>query len=220
MTASSRSVVHGDLKPSNVMLDSKTGFAKLIDLGASRRFVCVPNLYKESTSAVEELDQFLAEGTVPPQTATMVHTEGLGSLTGSPYFMAPEVLLQAGRYVDSSNTSRSILHDYVNCKHLLPFGTNTTYFDMAYEDFKRGWGIKSDIWSWACSVLALLLRTVPPEQKKSSSTICPFDFSFEDPEDSLEPRHRLHRGERTLPRFHEWARRYPLRIVKSECSRL
>ncbi|PWN22250.1 hypothetical protein BCV69DRAFT_297550 [Microstroma glucosiphilum] len=207
-------IVHGDLKPSNVMLDSKTGVAKLIDLGASRRFVCVPNLYKESTSAVEELDQFLAEGTVPPQTATMVHTEGLGSLTGSPYFMAPEVLLQAGRYVDSSNTSRSILHDYVNCKHLLPFGTNSTYFDMAYEDFKRGWGIKSDIWSWACSVLALLLRTLPLEQKKSSSTICPFDFSFEDPEDSLEPRHRLHRGERALPRFHEWARRYPLRIVR------
>lgn len=80
-------VVHGDLKPSNIMRDAKTGAAKLIDLGASRRFVCVPNLYKESTTAVEEFDQFLADGSVPPQNASMVHTEGLGSLTGSPYFM-------------------------------------------------------------------------------------------------------------------------------------
>lgn len=196
------------------MRDAKTGAAKLIDLGASRRFVCVPNLYKESTTAVEELDQFLAEGSVPPQTPAMVHTDGLGSLTGSPYFMAPEVLLQAVRYIDNQNISRSILHDYVNFPGLLPDGTDIRVFQMAYEDFKRGWGIKSDIWSWAVTVMTLLLKTLPAEKKRSSSTVCPFDFSFDDEADSLAPRHRLHRSERTLPRFHEWARRYPLRIIK------
>lgn len=75
------------------MRDSKSGAAKLIDLGASRRFVCVPNQYKESTTAVEELDQFIEDGTVPPQTAQMIHSEGLGSLTGSPYFMVSQLHL-------------------------------------------------------------------------------------------------------------------------------
>ncbi|CAO1614294.1 unnamed protein product [Sympodiomycopsis kandeliae] len=210
-------IVHGDLKPSNVMRDAKTGSAKLIDLGASRRFVCVPNQYKESTTAVEELDQFIEEGTLPPQTAQMIHTEGLGSLTGSPYFMAPEVLLQAGRYLDRQGLSRSVLHDYINCQSLLPATIDRSHFSMAFEDFKRGWGIKADIWSWACSVLALLLKTLTPEQKRPSSTICPFSFSFDavSPGEFLEPRHRLHRTERNLPRFHEWARVCPIIIIKT-----
>lgn len=203
------------------MRDAKTGAAKIIDLGASRRFVCVPNQYKESTTAVEELDQFIEDGIVPPQTAHMIHSEGLGSLTGSPYFMAPEVLLQAGRYLDRQGLSRSILHDYVNCQALLPATIDRAVFAMAFEDFKRGWGIKADIWSWACSVLALLLKTLEPEQKRSSSTICPFTFSLDDVDtaDILEPRHRLHRSERKLPRFHEWARLYPITIVKSEYAK-
>lgn len=64
--------------------------------------------------------------------------------------------------------------------------------------------------------MALLLRLLPPEQKRSSSTVCPFDFSFDNLDDAIEPRHRLHRNDRNLPRFHEWARRFPLRIVKGE----
>lgn len=210
--------MHGDLKPSNMMRDARTGAAKIIDLGASRRFVCVPNLYKDSTTAVEEFDRFLEEGTVTPQAAHMVHTEGLGSLTGSPFFMAPEVLLQAGRYVDHRHISRSVLDDYVRHKESYFTPAQIPLFDAAYSDFKRGWGIKSDIWSWSCTVLSLLLRLSPPDRRKPSDTVCAFSFNFDDLTDMTEPRHRLARSEQNLPRFHEWARRFPMVIMKSEWS--
>lgn len=70
----------------------------------------------------------------------------------SPHLQAPEVLLQAGRYLDRQGLSRSILHDYVNCQALLPATVDCGLFALAFDDFKRGWGIKADIWSWACSV--------------------------------------------------------------------
>lgn len=200
------------------MKDAHTGSAKIIDLGASRRFICVPNLYKDSLTAVEAFDRFLSEGSVTPQAAHIVHTEGLGSLTGTPHYMAPEVLLQAGRYVDHHHISRSVLDDYVNHKARWLSTQQTHWFNMAYSDFKRGWGPKSDIWSWGITVMSLLLRAQPDEEKKSSKSVCAFDFSFEDLTDILQPRHRLLESEQNLPRFHEWSRRYPLRIMKSELA--
>lgn len=200
------------------MRDVRTGMAKIIDLGASRRFVCVPNIYKESPTAIEEFDRFLEDGSVHPQATSMVSTEGLGSLTGSPNFMAPEVLLQAGRYVDHRHTSRSVLDDYVRHK-VAHFGDDQRQlelFDLAYSDFKRGWGIKSDIWSWGCTVLSLLLRLYPTDDRPPSNSVCAFSFNFDVVEGILQPRHRLHRTEQNLPRFHEWSRRFPLQIVDSE----
>jgi serine/threonine protein kinase len=77
-------IVHGDLKPSNFMRDPRTGFVKLIDLGASRRWVRLHNIAKERTSAVEELDQAVKEGFAEIPKAGLILCEGLGSLTGSP----------------------------------------------------------------------------------------------------------------------------------------
>jgi len=77
-------IVHGDLKPSNFMRDPKTGCVKLIDLGASRRWVRLHNVAKERTSAVEDLDQAVKEGIASIPKAGDILCEGLGSLTGSP----------------------------------------------------------------------------------------------------------------------------------------
>lgn len=144
-------VVHGDLKPSNFMRCPKTGHVKLIDLGASRRWVRLHNCDKERTSAVEELDQAVKCGYVDMAKPGQILCEGLGSLTGSPHFMAPEVLLQAGRYLSEDGLARSILDDHMNDDSLLPNVPSARLLEAAYRDFKRGWGIKADVWSWACS---------------------------------------------------------------------
>ncbi|UZJ56441.1 hypothetical protein CBS101457_005761 [Exobasidium rhododendri] len=206
-------IVHGDLKPSNFMRDPKTGVVKLIDLGASRRWVRLPNVAKERTSAVEELDQAYKEGLATIPKIGEVLCEGLGSLTGSPHFMAPEVLLQAGRYLSADGHAKSILDDYLMDRSYLPKVPSASLLEPAYRDFKRGWGIKADVWSWGCSVISLLLRTIPSDRRPSSNSICAFDFSFEEEEDSLYPAWPLHISNESLPRFHQWARMYPLRIM-------
>lgn len=209
----SHAIVHGDLKPSNFMRDARTGAVKLIDLGASRRWVRLHNLAKERTTAVEELDQAVQNGQIEMQRPEDILCEGLGSLTGSPHFMAPEVLLQAGRYLSSDGMARNVLDDYVTNKNRLPRHPSTALLSAAHRDFKRGWGIKADVWSWGCSLLSLTLRTLDPASRPSSSTVCAFDFSFETDADALQPLWPLHTSNDSLPRFHQWARLYGLRIM-------
>ena len=74
------------------MRDAKTGAVKLIDLGASRRWVRLHNMAKERTTAVEEMDQAVQNGHLEPQRADDLLCEGLGSLTGSPHFMVDDLL--------------------------------------------------------------------------------------------------------------------------------
>lgn len=66
--------------------------------------------------------------------------------------MAPEVLLQASRYLSADGMARSVLEDYMMDRSQLPNVPSAMLLDAAYRDFKRGWGIKADIWSWGCSV--------------------------------------------------------------------
>lgn len=209
----SHAIVHGDLKPSNFMRDARSGAVKLIDLGASRRWVRLHNLAKERTTAVEELDQAVQNGQIEMQRPEDILCEGLGSLTGSPHFMAPEVLLQAGRYLSSDGMARNVLDDYMTNKNRLPRHPSTALLPVAHRDFKRGWGIKADVWSWGCSLLSLTLRTIEPASRPSSSTVCAFDFSFETDVDALQPLWPLHSSNDSLPRFHQWARLYGLRIM-------
>ncbi|PWN97453.1 kinase-like protein [Tilletiopsis washingtonensis] len=208
-------LVHGDLKPANLMRCAKTGVVKLIDLGATRRWIRLPVTAKESSTIVEEVDALIKDGrlSLSDYTSDLV-CEGLGSLTGSPHFMAPEVLLQAGRYLSADGYARSVLDDYVSNSTWVPDVPSARWIAQCHEDFKRGWGIKSDVWSWGCCVLALLLRTLPAPQRPSSSTVCPFNFSFDESmDDALEPLWPLDPSEETLPRFHLWARLFPLRIM-------
>lgn len=69
------------------MLDARTACVKIIDLGASRRFVELPNTKKDSTSAIEELDResIRAGRAIPTLPSNLC--EGLGSLTGSPQYV-------------------------------------------------------------------------------------------------------------------------------------
>ncbi|SAM82104.1 uncharacterized protein UBRO_04389 [Ustilago bromivora] len=208
-------VTHGDLKPSNLMLDPRTGVVKIIDLGASRRFVHLSNRDRNNRSAVEYLDrQAIERGRTPTRLAPEL-CEGLGSLTGSPYYMAPEILLQATRYVDASGRARSVLEDYEYdypsflSRELWPM------YQIGLSDLRRGWGIRADIWSWACTVQALLLKTVEEHQRPSSSTISPYDFSFSRHRDEmLDPLYEKAEGEDDVPRFHQWCRLLPLLIVR------
>lgn len=157
----------------------------------------------------------MREGVVEPQLPGSIVCEGLGSLTGSPHFMAPEVLLQAGRYLAADGIARNLLDDYFVDKSRLPPVPSARLFDAAVDEFRRGWGTKADVWSWGCSVISLLLRTLPKDERPSYSTACPFDFSFEVNCDALEPMWELHESNATLPRFHQWARMYPLRIMET-----
>jgi hypothetical protein len=128
-------------------------------------------------------------------------------------FMAPEVLLQAGRYLAADGMAKSVLDDHMLDPGHLPKVPSAILLEAAYSDFKRGWGIKADVWSWACSTMSLLLRTMPSDIRPSSNSICAFDFCFDRTEDVLEPLHELHSSNDLLPRFHHWARMYPLRIM-------
>lgn len=207
-------VTHGDLKPSNLMLDPRTGVVKIIDLGASRRFVHLSNRERNNRRAVEQQDrQALLNGRAVPRLAPEL-CEGLGSLTGSPYYMAPEILIQATRYTDISGKSRSVLEDYeYDYPSFLP-REQWSVFQIGLSDLKRGWGIRADIWSWACTVQALLLKTVEEEQRPSSSTISPYDFSFSRHRHEMtEPLYQKAAGEDDVPRFHQWCRVLPLLIV-------
>ncbi|PWZ02286.1 hypothetical protein BCV70DRAFT_215651 [Testicularia cyperi] len=208
-------VTHGDLKPSNLMLDPRTGIVKIIDLGASRRFVQLPNRERNNRSAVEEMDQaVLGRGECLP-TLDPNLCEGLGSLTGSPYYMAPEILLQATRYTDVSGRSRSVLEDYEHdYRSVLP-AHDWPHFHIGLTDLRRGWGIRADVWSWACTVQALLLKTIPEEKRPSTCIISPFDFSFSRHRDEvLEPLYEKSPDENNVPRFHQWCRALPLLIVR------
>jgi hypothetical protein len=127
--------------------------------------------------------------------------------------MAPEVLLQAGRYLAADGMAKSVLDDHMLDPTHLPKVPSAILLEAAYSDFKRGWGVKADVWSWACSTMSLLLRTIPSEGRPSSNSICAFDFCFDQTEDALEPLHELHSSNDSLPRFHHWARMYPLRIM-------
>lgn len=208
-------MTHGDLKPSNLMLDPRTGIVKIIDLGASRRFVHLSNAERDNRRAVEELDrETLAHGRplprLPPQLC-----EGLGSLTGSPYYMAPEILLQATRYVDVTGRARSVLEDYEYDYPSFLAREQWPMYQIGLSDLRRGWGIRADIWSWACTVQALLLKTVEEEQRPSSSTISPYDFSFSRHRDEMiDPLYEKAAGEEDVPRFHQWCRVLPLLIVR------
>lgn len=217
-------------------------YPKLIDLGASRRWVRLHNVAKERTTAVEELDQAVRDGHIRPPQPGEILCEGLGSLTGSPHFMAPEVLLQAGRYLSQDGLARNVLDDYVANRSQLPDVPSASLLDAAHRDFKRGWGIQADVWSWGCSMwvllskssrsnldknlltsrfdthsshtrLSLLLRTMESSERPSSNSVCAFDFSFEPDDDALVPLWPLHASNDSLPRFHQWARLYPLRIM-------
>lgn len=208
-------VTHGDLKPSNLMLDPRTGVVKIIDLGASRRFALLSNRERNNRSAVEEQDRLLLD---TPRCTTRLephHCEGLGSLTGSPYYMAPEILIQATRYTDVTGRSRSVLEDYEHDYRRVLSRHEWPLFHIGLNDLRRGWGIRADVWSWACTVLALLLRTLPEERRPSTSTISPFDFSFsKHREEMLDPLYEKSPQENNVPRFHQWCRALPLLIVK------
>ena len=67
---------------------AKTGVVKLIDLGATRRWIRLPVTAKESSTIVEEVDALIKDGhlSLSDYTSDLV-CEGLGSLTGSPHFM-------------------------------------------------------------------------------------------------------------------------------------
>ncbi|CBQ73147.1 conserved hypothetical protein [Sporisorium reilianum SRZ2] len=208
-------VTHGDLKPSNLMLDPRTGVVKIIDLGASRRFVKLSNKERNNRSAVEEQDQQRLVHGLPVARLAPELCEGLGSLTGSPYYMAPEILLQATRYIDISGRARSVLEDYeYDFASFLP-REQWSMYHIGLSDLRRGWGIRADIWSWACTVQALLLKTVEEGQRPSSSTISPYDFSFSRHRDEMiDPLHEKSPGVDDVPRFHQWCRVLPLLIVR------
>ncbi|SPO25501.1 uncharacterized protein UTRI_03079_B [Ustilago trichophora] len=208
-------VTHGDLKPSNLMLDPRTGVVKIIDLGASRRFVHLSNKERNNRCAVEEQDRHALACNKSPMRLAPELCEGLGSLTGSPYYMAPEILLQATRYVDVSGRGRSVLEDYeFDYPSFLP-REQWPMYQIGLSDLRRGWGIRADIWSWACTVQALLLKTVEEDQRPSSSTISPYDFSFSRHRDEMiEPLYEKSPGEDDVPRFHQWCRVLPLLIVR------
>ncbi|PWN54254.1 kinase-like protein [Violaceomyces palustris] len=207
-------VTHGDLKPSNLMRDPRTGKVKIIDLGASRRFIRLPNFERESVTVVEEVDEAHITRNKAVPTLPSSQCEGLGSLTGSPHYMAPEVLLQSSRYTSASGNLYSVLEDYELRPERLPEVEARKYFQLALTDFKRGWGIKADIWSWACTVLSLLTRTLADRRLAGSNTICPFPFDSEtETPDTLFPMHSPASHELELPRFHAWSRQNPLTIM-------
>lgn len=133
------------------MRDPKTGIVKLIDFGASRRFVRIANLDVFNIDAVDELDAAFENG--EPSDADQTWCGGLNSLTGSPHFMAPEILMQASKYTDDRGHARSVLHDYSSPENqrLLPLGSEAL-FDQCCADFDAGWNQQSDIWSWGCTV--------------------------------------------------------------------
>ncbi|KAE8215887.1 hypothetical protein CF327_g882 [Tilletia walkeri] len=206
-------IVHSDLKPANLMRDPRTNAVKLIDLGAARRFVRIEDQFKHSTTIVEERDA--AMNSAEEEAAMLKNTrcDGLTSLTGSPHFMAPEILLQATRYTDKEGQSRSTLKDYKRNPHYLPASSNVQWLRLCLDDYAVGWGVKADIWSWGCCVLSFLVRMLAPfKDRNNTALICPFDFTFDDGSDALHPLHELATPEKNLPHFHLWARIYPLRI--------
>ncbi len=208
-------MTHGDLKPSNLMLDPRTGVVKIIDLGASRRFVHLSNRERNNRCAVEEQDRHALSRGRPLTRLAPELCEGLGSLTGSPYYMAPEILLQATRYVDASGRARSVLEDYEFDYPSFLAREQWPMYQIGLSDLRRGWGIRADIWSWACTVQALLLKTVEEDQRPSSSTISPYDFSFSRHRDEMiDPLYEKASGEDDVPRFHQWCRVLPLLIVR------
>lgn len=170
------------------------------------------NAAKEQTSAVDDIDHAIRDGLADPPKAVLC--EGLGSLTGSPHFMAPEVLLQAARYLCEEGLARNVLEDYITQPSRLPDASSASLLNVAHRDFKRGWGLKADLWSWGCSTLSLLLRTIDDAERPSSQTVCAFDFSFDSQNDALFPLWPVHPSNNSLPRFHQWARQYPLRIME------
>lgn len=197
------------------MLDPRTGVVKIIDLGASRRFVHLSNKERNNRCAVEEQDSHALARNKPLTRLAPELCEGLGSLTGSPYYMAPEILLQANRYVDASGRARSVLEDYeYDYPSFLP-REQWPMYQIGLSDLRRGWGIRADIWSWACTVQALLLKTVEEHERPSSSTISPYDFSFSrHREEMIDPLYEKSPGEDDVPRFHQWCRVLPLLIVR------
>ncbi|KAK0544227.1 hypothetical protein OC846_006148 [Tilletia horrida] len=212
-------VVHADLKPANLMRDPRTGAVKLIDLGGARRFVSLEDQFVNSITVVEERDAAMNNAETEAALLRQTPVAGLTSLTGSPHFMAPEILLQACRYRDSTGASRCVLKDYKRHPERLPDSAEMGLLRLALDDYATGWGTKADIWSWACCVLSFIVRmSTFVEDREVTSLICPFDFVFDneddDDEDALYPMHAMRQHELEVPHYHRWARQYPLRIQR------
>lgn len=62
--------------------------------------------------------------------------------------MAPEVLLQATRYTDANGKKHNILEDYEADPTQLSKGVSTAQLSFLLAEYRRGWGVKADIWSW------------------------------------------------------------------------
>jgi eukaryotic-like serine/threonine-protein kinase len=87
-TAHERAIVHGDLKPENVMVTAD-GRIKIVDFGLARAFHAAPVMAaaarRGATSALDDPPPHTSEDA--RQTSTLLATAGLG---GTPQYMSPE----------------------------------------------------------------------------------------------------------------------------------